>query len=113
MVKLASVKAEDAGEPTEPAEQAAWAEQADWVRELFSNPFRPAVLDPSWLTWRDGTIPKIAESIYRERSNARSPILAVALTDAGSNDAGLLGHLPGPDPHCRGCWALNLILGKS
>ena len=25
----------------------------------------------------------------------------------------LLGHLRGPGPHVRGCWAVDLVLGKS
>jgi hypothetical protein len=39
-------------------------------------------------------------------------VLADALEDAGCSDAGLLGHLRSPGPHVRGCWALDLVLGK-
>jgi hypothetical protein len=52
-------------------------------------------------------------AIYDERAFDRLPVLADALEDAGCADADLLGHLRGPGPHVRGCWAVDLILGKS
>jgi len=39
-------------------------------------------------------------------------ILADALEDAGCADDVLLSHLRGPGPHVRGCWVLDLLLGK-
>ena len=38
--------------------------------------------------------------------------LADALEDAGCTDGELLGHLRSPEPHVRGCWAVDLVLGK-
>src|SRR5206468_8562758 len=62
IVHLASVKAEDAGLPPEPAEQAARADQAAWVREIFANPFRPLPsVPPTVLNWNDDTIRRMAE----------------------------------------------------
>jgi hypothetical protein len=43
---------------------------------------------------------------------ARLTVLADALEDAGCTDADLLGHLRSPGPHVRGCWAVDLVLGK-
>lgn len=40
------------------------------------------------------------------------PVLADALEDAGCNTADLLAHLRGPGPHCRGCWPLEVVLGR-
>jgi hypothetical protein len=40
------------------------------------------------------------------------PLLADALQDAGCAEQSLLEHLRGPGPHARGCWALDLVLGK-
>jgi hypothetical protein len=37
--------------------------------------------------------------------------LAEALEEAGCQDAELLGHLRGPGPHARGCWAMDRLLG--
>jgi hypothetical protein len=86
------------------------AEQADLVRDLFGNPFRPApVLDP---TWSAGPVSELARTIYEERSFDRLPLLADALEAAGCAGAALLTHLRAPGPHARGCWALDLLLGK-
>ncbi len=41
------------------------------------------------------------------------PILADALEEAGCTDAAILDHCRGPGPHVRGCWVVDLILGKS
>ena len=40
-------------------------------------------------------------------------VLADALLDGGCDSDDLLGHLRGPGPHFRGCWAVDLMLGKS
>jgi hypothetical protein len=39
--------------------------------------------------------------------------LADALEDAGCTDAELLGHLRAPGPHVRGCWAVDLVSGRT
>ena len=88
------------------------------LRDIFGNPFRPApAVDPAW---RGGTAAQLAHAAYEHRrlpegtlNPARLTILADALEDAGCTDADLLGHLRGPGPHVRGCWAVDLILGKS
>jgi hypothetical protein len=95
-------------------------EQSALGREVIGNPFRPAPnIDPVWLAWRDGTVPQLAKAAYEERrlpdgtfDAARLAELADALEDAGSTDAELLGHLRSPGPHVRGCWAVDLVLGK-
>ena len=40
------------------------------------------------------------------------PILADALQDADCNNADILDHCRGPGPHVRGCWVVDLVLGK-
>jgi hypothetical protein len=42
----------------------------------------------------------------------RLAILADPLEEAGCADPDILSHLRSPGPHVRGCWALDLILGK-
>jgi hypothetical protein len=92
----------------------------DVLRDIVGNPFALApVVDPAWLRWSGGTVRMLAEVAYEERQlpegtlhPPRLPLLADALEDAGCADADLLGHLRGPGPHVRGCWALDLILGK-
>lgn len=111
-----------------------------------------------WLTWNHGTIPRMAEVIYRDRRFEDMPILADVLEEAGCANEDILMHCRGmenvcnrcdgdgkahgsdrpfewsadPDymkcpvckgsgkgwrktdaPHVRGCWVLDLLLGKS
>jgi hypothetical protein len=87
--------------------------RAALLRCVAGNPFRPAAaIDPGWLAWNGGTVRKLAEGVYDERAFDRLPILADALEDAGCTDRELVGHLRGPGPHVRGCWAVDLLLGK-
>jgi len=89
------------------------AAQASLLRDLFNHPSHPVSIAASYLAWNDETIPKIAWTIYQESRFEDLPILADALEEAGCFNAQLLDHLRGPGPHVRGCWALDLILGKS
>jgi hypothetical protein len=87
--------------------------QAEMLRDLFGNPFRPAPrLPATLLAWNDGTVRKLAQSIYDERAYDRLPILADALEEAGCTNAAILGHCRSAGPHVRGCWVVDLILGK-
>ena len=42
----------------------------------------------------------------------RLAVLFDALEEAGCDDAEILNHLRSPGPHVRGCWAVDLLLGK-
>jgi hypothetical protein len=84
--------------------------QADILRDIAGNPFRPVALDPRWLT---STVLGLASAIYAERAFDRLPILADALEEAGCDHPNILVHCRGPGPHVRGCWVVDLILGKS
>ena len=94
------------------ATQAESAAQAPLVRDLFGSPFRHAPLDPAWLAWQDRTILKLAQAVYEGRAFDRLPVLADALEEAGCTNTDILNHLRGPGPHVRGCWPLDLLLGK-
>jgi hypothetical protein len=83
--------------------------QADLLREVFGNPFRPVSVDPAW---RTTDVRLLASGIYEEKAFERMPILADALQDAGCDSDELLNHLRGTGPHVRGCWALDLVVGK-
>jgi hypothetical protein len=83
------------------------------LRDIVGDPFRPCSgLASSILRWNDCTIPRIANGIYTDRAFERMPILHDALLDAGCADEALLTHCRNPEGHVRGCWALDLILGK-
>lgn len=89
--------------------RAARARQADLLREIFGNPLRPVPVNPEWLTWNRGTVPRVAQRIYDTQNFAALPVLADAVEDAGCTDAALLEHLRRPTGHVRGCWALDLL----
>jgi hypothetical protein len=90
------------------------AEQADLLREVFGNPFRPLpIFGPTVLAYHGGAARQLAESIYESRAFQDLPVLADLLEEAGLTDAGLLGHLRGPGPHVLGCHALDAVLNKS
>jgi hypothetical protein len=89
------------------------------ARDIYGNPFRRSALDRAWLAGPDRTASQLARAIYEERrlpegtlEPARMALLADALEDAGCTDAELLGHLRSPGPHVRGCWAVDLVLGR-
>jgi hypothetical protein len=95
-------------------------EQAVLIRCIFGNRFRPVALDPAWLAWHGGATVRLARAVYEERElpsghldAARLAVLADMLEEAGCSDPQLLGHLRGPGPHVRGCWAVDLVLGKT
>jgi hypothetical protein len=94
-----------------------WDADPNWraslVREVIGNPFRPVTADAGVLGSGAGVVVELAAAIYTEGGFNRAPDLADALEDAGCTDAELLGHLRGPGPHVRGCWALDLVLGRS
>ncbi len=91
------------------------------IREIFSNPFPPySTINPDWLIWNGSVVVSLALAAYDQRllpsgqlDPARLAILADALEEAGCTDARILGHLRSAGPHVRGCWVLDLILGKS
>jgi hypothetical protein len=91
-------------------------ERAGILRDLFGNPFRPVTPDAAWLT---PTVISLAQAAYEERTlpsgdldSARLAVLADALEEVGCTDA-VLAHLRSAGPHVRGCWALDLVLGKN
>jgi hypothetical protein len=93
--------------------------QARLLRCVVDKPFRPVALDPAWFTWHEGTIPKLARGIYEDRElpsgqldATRLAILADALEDAGCTDQDVLNHCRDVGPHIRGCWVVDLLLGK-
>jgi hypothetical protein len=97
------------------------AEQAQVLRCVVGNPFRPPPsLAPPLLDWHGGAAVKLAQAIYEERSlpsghldAARLAVLADMLEEAGCFDAELVSHLRGPGLHVRGCVAVDAVLGQT
>ncbi|VTR93259.1 Uncharacterized protein OS=Sorangium cellulosum (strain So ce56) GN=sce5710 PE=4 SV=1 [Gemmata massiliana] len=85
------------------------ARQADLMRDVFGNPFRPVPCAPDW---RTSTVTALAHGIYEDRAFDRMPILADAFQDAGCDNTDVLDHCRGAAEHARGCWVVDLVLGK-
>jgi hypothetical protein len=62
--------------------------------------------------WRTDTVVAFARQMYEACEFSAMPILADALQDAGCDSEDVLSHCRGPGPHLRGCWVVDLVLGK-
>jgi hypothetical protein len=89
------------------------------LKDIFGPPWRPSPLPTSVLPWNDGTMVRLAWAAYENRNLPegtldipRLAVLADALEEAGCDNAEILSHLRSPGPHVRGCFALDLLLGK-
>jgi hypothetical protein len=78
------------------------------LRCIFGNPFRPVTLDPTWLI---PTVTTLARIIYDDRAFGQMPDLADALEAAGCTNEDILTHCRLGN-HTRGCWLVDLLLGK-
>ncbi|HEX4611111.1 MAG TPA: hypothetical protein VH092_23170 [Urbifossiella sp.] len=92
-----------------------WHFSQAWERELAlelvgPNPLRPVAFEPSW---RTEMAVGLAAGMCESRDFAPMPVLADALEDAGCDQLDILAHCRGPGPHVRGCWVVDLVLGKS
>jgi hypothetical protein len=91
------------------ARDAEFALQTDMLRDLLGNPFRPAARDSVRLTPK---VLALAGDVYDGRAFDRMPFLADALEEAGCANADVLAHCRQSGPHVRGCWVLDLVLGR-
>jgi hypothetical protein len=96
----------EVGEQEGTAETAA---QAHLLREIFGNPFLPVTFSPEW---RTNTAVSLARQMDESRDFSAMSILADALQDCDCNSADILNHCRGAGPHVRGCWVVDLVLGK-
>jgi hypothetical protein len=95
------------------------AVQAALLRDVVHAPFRAIHSRASWRSWNYGTIPKLSQSVYEDRhlpsghlDPHRLAVLADALEDSGCDNTEILNHCRQPGVHVRGCWAVDLLLGK-
>jgi hypothetical protein len=90
-------------------EEDGYPRQCEILRELF--PFRPVTFDSAW---RTVTAVALANLMYDSRDFTPMPILADALQDAGCDCEDILKHCRDASaPHVRGCWVVDLVLGKA
>jgi hypothetical protein len=94
------------GDPRTPI----FAHQTSLLRDIFGNPFRPAAFSPAWHT---ETTLTLAQQMYDSRDFGAMPILADALQDAGCDNEDILNHCrDAKQTHIRGCWVVDVVLGK-
>jgi hypothetical protein len=112
--RAAQVTAHQAAMGTDDAYAAERVTQAILLHDIFGPlPFRPVTVPPHVLAWNERLVPRLAQAIYDERRWGDMPLLGDALLDAVCDDEALLAHLRSEGPHVRGCWAVDLILGKA
>jgi hypothetical protein len=96
-------------ELTDPVSLDEQTAQSALLRDIFGNPFRPVAFNPAW---RTDTAVSLARTMYESREFGAMPILADALQDAGCEDEQILNHCRDANqPHVRGCWVCDLVLG--
>jgi hypothetical protein len=84
------------------------------LRDVFGE--RGAGLTSPWWQddWRTDTAVSLASTMYESRDFSAMPILADALQDAGCDNDDILDHCRDANQaHVRGCWVVDLVLGKA
>jgi hypothetical protein len=94
------------------AESAERSAQALLLRDLIHSPSTIPVCETAWQEWNNGTIRNLARAIYDDRSFDGLAIVADALEDSGCTNADVLNHCRDGGVHVRGCWVVDLVLGK-
>jgi hypothetical protein len=79
--------------------------QTKLLSHVIGNPFRPFPAPPEW----PSTVAELAHALYAGNDNRL--ILADALEEAGHQD--LAEHFRKEEWHPKGCWVVDMILGKS
>jgi hypothetical protein len=83
--------------------------QCALLREVFGNPFRRFRISRRWLTPK---VKQLCEQVYAESSFDQLRLLADALDQAGCTEADILRHCRNEGLHVKGCWAIDVLLGK-
>jgi len=83
---------------------------ASTLREIAGNPFELVNFDTNWRTFNAISL---ARMMYHNREFSPMPILADALQDAGCDNEDILNHCRDANAtHVRGCWVVDLVLGR-
>jgi hypothetical protein len=86
---------------------------AGLYRDVVGNPFRPLpALAEEVLAFNGGVLGQLARSIYDEHDFTAMPVLGDALEEAGCVDPFVLSHCHSSGEHTRGCWVVDVVLGR-
>ena len=80
------------------------------IGDIIGHPFCPHALDSKCLTTQ---VKQLGLAIYEDGTYDLLTLLADAIEEAGCTQPDLLAHLRGPGPRFRGCWALDVVLGRN
>jgi hypothetical protein len=84
-------------------------QQPRLIRDVFGNPFQPIAINPNW---RTPAVVTLAEYIYHDRAFDRMHELAKLLEEGACDNTDVLNHCRSEGMHVRGCWVIDLLLGK-
>ena len=79
--------------------------------KIIGNPNDPPKLDPAWLQWNNGAIPKLANEMYTDPQTGDYARLRRYLKSAGCDDRTFLDHCSSRHSHVVGCWLLDVLVG--
>jgi hypothetical protein len=77
------------------------------MRDIF--PFGTVSINPAWVT---PEVLALCREMYESQNFAAMPTLAHALKEAGCDNQPILAHCMTDGGHVRGCWVVDLVLGK-
>jgi hypothetical protein len=84
--------------------------QQSVIDDIFASPRALAFASE----WGTDTVIALARAMYDSREFSAMPILADALQDAGCDNTEILTHCRDANQvHVRGCWVVDLVLGKA
>jgi hypothetical protein len=86
--------------------------QCGLIRDLFGNPNVPFRFDAYWLAGDGRSVAARAGEIYRDGAFDSLSSLADDLEQAGCWDRIVLEHCRRPEPHTRGCWVIDALMGR-
>jgi hypothetical protein len=108
----------EAGDYASPSLRVLAAEKkshCDLLRDVLRPlPFRTVTVSPTWPSWHGGLLVSMAQRMYAGRDFGDMPVLADALEEAGCTDPDILWHCREEGAvHVRGCWVIDILLGKA
>ncbi len=80
------------------------------LRDIFGNPFRQVTLEADW---GNAGVLYECERVYEENLFQDLHFLGKQLEGAGLADEDILQHCCSGVTHVKGCWAVDLLLGKA
>jgi hypothetical protein len=105
-----------AREMTQAAERLA---QVRLLHDVFDHMFLSDLAIPGELSWVTSNVIQHAQRAYQDRhlpsgvlDNSALAALADAMEEGGCSIQTMLTHCRSSGPHVRGCWVIDLILGK-